>query len=300
MSGEGKRFPHTVLAMVYDFDGTLTPLPMQEYTVLPRLGVSGARFWQEVNRMAEAEGAEPMLAYLRHLVDTMEAGRAHLTRADLSALAVNIRFFPGVGEWFARMTDYVHVKSYGRVSLLHYVISAGLKEILDGTAIRPFLHRVFASEFFFNHHGAAVWPKVVVTDTVKTQYLFRINKGREEIAQSINEYMPENKRPIPFTNMVYIGDGLTDVPSMTVTRKNGGHAVAVHRPRHRRSMEICRMLLAGDRVDFFALADYREGSSLDRRVKLILDLMVARVLYEKEAFSCRRKMAAHEQLQDMP
>ena len=124
MSPTGKTFTQNVLAMVYDFDGTLTPLPMQEYTVLPRLGVFSGRFWDEVNRMAAVEGAEPMLAYMRHLVDTMEVKRAHITRENLTALAANIRFFPEVEQWFPRIGSYVEERSAGRVKLILDVIIA--------------------------------------------------------------------------------------------------------------------------------------------------------------------------------
>jgi hypothetical protein len=127
----------------------------------------------------------------------------------------------------------------------------------------------------------------VITDTQKTQFLFRINKGREDVAESINEYMPESERPIPFQNILYLGDGLTDVPSMTVTRKNGGHAIAVYRPRVARSMAACKQLLEAGRVDFYAPADYREGRRLERQVRTILDLMVKRVMYEKAVFEFR-------------
>jgi hypothetical protein len=175
------------------------------------------------------------------------------------------------------------------VKLLHYVISAGLREILEGVSIKRHFSRIYASEYYFNHHGAATFPQVVITDTQKTQFLFRINKGKENVSDSINEYMPEIERPIPFQNILYLGDGHTDVPCMTVTRKNGGHAIAVHKPRVSKSIAVCKRLLKAERVDFFAPADYRKGKMLERQVQTVLDLMISRVMYEKAVFDCGRR-----------
>ena len=289
MAASRRRFRQTTLALVYDFDGTLTPLPMQEYTILPKLGISGKKFWGDVNEAVEKTKGDPMLTYLRLLVERIEENHKHLTRADLRALAKDIKYYPGVKTWFQRTTDYVHNASNGKVKLLHYVISAGLREILEGVSIKRHFSRIYASEYYFNHHGAATFPQVVITDTQKTQFLFRINKGKENVSDSINEYMPEVERPIPFQNILYLGDGLTDVPSMTVTRKNGGHAIAVHKPQVSKSIAVCKTLLKAGRVDFFAPADYREGKMLEGHVQTVLDLMISRVMYEKAVFDCRRR-----------
>jgi hypothetical protein len=173
------------------------------------------------------------------------------------------------------------------VRLLHYLISAGQKEILDGVSIRRHFKRIYASEYHFNHHGVATFPKFLVTDTLKTQFLFRINKGIEAVTESINEHMPESERPIPFQNIIYVGDGMTDVPSMALTKKSGGHAVAVYDPKRERGRATCVKLLDAGRVDFVSEADYRAGSKLSKRVQLLLDAIVADVAYRREAFECR-------------
>ncbi len=284
------RFTQNIIAIVYDFDGTLTPQPMQEYTVLPKIGMSARRFWQEVDEEVVRESADPMLTYMRLMVERIEQARQHLSPQDLCALAPRIDYFPGVDEWFGRINDYIGEHSQGSVKVEHFIISAGLREILEGTRIRDHFSRIYASEYFFDHHGVATFPKVVINDTNKTQYLFRINKGREEISETINEYMPEAERRIPFANMLYIGDGLTDVPCMTVTKKNGGFAIAVHKPRNNKTIGVCRKLLRADRVDYYAPADYRPGSLLDRRVRLILDLIIARIHLARETFACRRDL----------
>ncbi len=285
-------FRQNILALVYDFDGTLTPKPMQEYTVLPAIGMAPEAFWREVGELAEREQADPMLAYLKLLIDRIEAAGRHLGPGDLRGLAANIRFFPGVEGWFERIDDYVRQRSEGGVRVEHYIISAGLKEILEGCSIRRRFKRIYASQYFFDQHGVARFPKVVINDTTKTQYLFRINKGRLELHEEINEHMPEQQRRIPFSQMLYIGDGLTDVPCMTVTKMNGGFAIAVRPRRNRRARDTCRRLLAEDRIDYHAIADYREGGELEARVRVILDLIVARIHHARERFRSRQALAS--------
>jgi hypothetical protein len=282
-----KSFFQNTIALVYDFDGTLSPQPMQEYTVLPKIGVVPSEFWAMVNREARETESDPMLVYMRHIIEALERERVDVKREDFAAMASLIEYFPGVTTWFARMNTYVKRRSRGQVKLQHYLISAGQKEILDGVSIRKHFKRIYASEYHFNHHGVATFPKFLVTDTLKTQFLFRINKGLEKVTESINEHMPEAQRPIPFPNMIYVGDGMTDVPSMALTKKNGGHTVAVYDPRGDRGRATCVKLLDAGRVDFVAEADYRKASKLSRRVELLLDAIIADVAYRREAFDCR-------------
>jgi haloacid dehalogenase-like hydrolase len=282
-----KSFFQNTIALVYDFDGTLSPQPMQEYTVLPKIGEKPAVFWEKVNREARETESDPMLVYMRHIIEALERERVDVKREDFAAMASRIEYFPGVTSWFGRMNAYVRKRSRDRVKLRHYLISAGQKEILDGVSIRKHFKRIYASEYHFNHHGVATFPKLLVTDTVKTQFLFRINKGLEAITESINEHMPEVERPIPFSNMIYVGDGMTDVPSMALTKKSGGHTVAVYDARSERQRAICVKLLEAGRADFIARADYRRASKLARRVELLLDAIIADIAYRREAFECR-------------
>jgi phosphoserine phosphatase len=280
-------FFQNTIALVYDFDGTLSPQPMQEYTVLPKIGIEPAQFWAQVNEEARATESDPMLVYMRHIIEALERVKVDVKREDFAAMARAIEYFPGVATWFSRMNAYVKKRSRGQVGLRHYLISAGQKEILEGVSIRKHFQRIYASEYHFNHHGVATFPKFLVTDTQKTQFLFRINKGIEAVTESINEHMPEAERPIPFQNIIYVGDGMTDVPSMALTKKSGGHAVAVFNPRGERGRATCVKLLDAGRVDFIAEADYRAGSKLSKRVQLLLDAIVADVSYRREAFACR-------------
>ena len=285
------RFFQSTIAVVYDFDGTLSPQPMQEYTVLPKIGVEPAAFWDKVNRDARETESDMMLVYMRHIIEALELGRIDVKREDFAAMAYRIKYFPGVTTWFKRMNAYVRRRSGGKVKLLHYLISAGQKEILEGASIRNEFRRIYASEYHFNHHGVATFPKLLVTGTMKTQFLFRINKGREGITESIDEHMPESERPIPFQNMIYVGDGMTDVPSMALTKKSGGHTVAVYQ-RGGKGREVCVKLLNAGRADFIAPADYRAGSKLARRVELLLDAIIAGIAYRREAFRCLQENRA--------
>ena len=278
-----RGFFQNTIALVYDFDGTLSPQPMQEYTVLPKIGVEPAQFWAMVNREARETESDPMLVYMRHIIEALEREKVDVKREDFAVMARAIEYFPGVPTWFARMNAYVKRRSRGQVKVQHYLISAGQREILDGATIRKHFKRIYASEYHFNHHGVATFPKLLVTDTLKTQFLFRINKGRESITESINEHMPEAERPIPFPNMIYLGDGMTDVPSMALTKKSGGHAVAVYDPR-KDGRTTCLKLLDAGRVDFIAEADFRKAGKLARRVQLLLDAIIADVAYRREAY----------------
>lgn len=282
-------FKQNIIALVYDFDGTLSPQPMQEYTVLPELGEDPIQFWKECTKEAIEHKADSMLTYMRLLIAKMESHKSHLGKKALRNLAQGIQYFPGVETWFDRINTHVKEKSDGKIKVQHYIISAGLKEILDGVTIRHHFKEMFASEYYFDHHDVAKFPTVVINDTSKTQYLFRINKGIIDINQSINDYMPENERPIPFSNMIYIGDGQTDVPCMTVTKNNGGHALAVHKPNNPNSIDVCRELARGNRIDYYAPANYEKGKVLEKRVKLLLDVIVSNILFEKEKFAFQRK-----------
>ena len=198
-------------------------------------------------------------------------------------LASNIVYYPGVESWFDRVNEYVELKS--GADSCRFVITSyppGLSEILEGVSIKSKFERIYASQYYFNHHEAACFPTIVINDTSKTQYLFRINKGREHAGDSINEFMPEAERPIPFSNMLYIGDGLTDVPCMTVVKNYGGYAIAVHDPRNDDSIAVCRELVDANRIDFFAPADYNRRRRLEKRVHSILDIIIAKILFERE------------------
>jgi hypothetical protein len=278
-------FDKKTIALVYDFDGTLSPKPMQEYTFLPKIGEDPAAFWAECNRIAREQQADPLITYMHLMYKKAKAKGVRIDREELVDLGRNVELFEGVTAWFDEIESYVKLRAETEVTLRHYMISSGLKEIIEGTSIFPRFHNVFASEYFFEAYDLP-YPKRVITDTGKTQYLFRINKGIEDLGQSINHHMPESERPIPFSNMIYFGDGDTDVPSMALMRKSGGHAIAVHPAG--KSKTKCIDLFKAGRIDYFAAADYTRGSELFRRTCLLLDRILADIRVQEEVWTIGR------------
>lgn len=277
------KFTQNNIAIVYDFDGTLSPGSMQEYTILPQLKIKPEKFWAEVAKEAKETLAEPMLVYLRKILEEAEKRNIQIKREDYQELAKNIKYFPGVDNWFLKINDFIKQNSE-EVNIYHYIISAGMKEILEGISIKDYFRQIYASEYYYNHVNKATFPKILINDTIKTQFLFRINKGKENISESINQHTSQKDRPIPFENILYIGDGLTDVPCMAVTKQNRGHAIAVYNSKDKKGQEVCAELLADNRVDFIAKADYREGKDLDKKVQSILRLILAKIECAREQF----------------
>jgi hypothetical protein len=263
---------------------------MQEYSFLPKLGVAAADFWAECSRLAREQGADPLITYMHLMYKKAKEKGVRVDRGDLVRQGAEVELYAGVEEWFDAIEEYVKIRaeSHG-VTLKHYLVSSGLAEIIEGTRIYPRFTNVFASEYWFDAYDLP-FPKRVITDTGKTQYLFRINKGIEDPGETINSHMPEEARPIPFSNMIYFGDGDTDVPSMAVMRKNGGHAIAVHPPRGDKAK--CVDLFRAGRCDFFAPADYRRGSDLFKRTCLLIDRILADIRVREEMWKVERACAA--------
>ena len=274
--------PQTSIAIVYDFDHTLSPWFMQDQTILPHAGIDPGEFWKSCTTLIEQEGYEQELAYMRRMLD-YEAIRS-LSNQDLQRMGAQLTFFPGVPECFGELNDILRQPQYQerRICLEHYVVSSGLKAILDGSAIAKWTKAMWGCEFA-EADGHISFPKRTVSHTQKTQYLFRVNKALLNVAQNVNDHMPEEKRPVPFQHMMYVGDGPTDVPCFTVIKKNGGLAVAVYNPDDatRRSFKKSYdLMLHADRVHCMAPADYRKGSQLrlilEQRLTEIADGIVER------------------------
>ena len=270
------------IALIYDFDGTLTPKTMQEYTLLPRLGISPKTFWDSINKESRKTGGETMMVFMRQLLDKAKEKDMKISKDEFYKMGKDIKYYQGVKEWFGNINKYIRKISKNNIEIHHYIISAGHMEILEGVSIKKYINKIFASEYFYDASKHAVFPKIVVTDTTKTQYLFRINKGKENLSESINTHMAEEERPIPFDNMIYIGDGLTDVPSMALIKKEGGHSIAVYQKKLKDQVKICRELSKANRVDFIAEADYRSNSELYKKTCLLLNYVVAKIEYNLE------------------
>ena len=211
--------------MIYDFDKTLTDKDMQDYGFIPSLGMTPEDFWRDCNKMAHEKKMDGILAMMYFMIERAR-GKSVLTADTLKELGKDVNYYPGVTEWFDAVNEYG--KSKG-VVIEHYIISSGLKKIIEGTEIAKNFCEIFASEFVYDEYGVPYWPAVALNYTSKIQFLYRINKGIFDVSddKNLNDSMEERNRRIPFCNMIYIGDGLTDVPSMKVTRLNGGHSIGV-------------------------------------------------------------------------
>lgn len=268
-----------IVAILYDFDKTLSTKDMQEFNFIPNVGSTPAEFWSEVGEMSVRERMDNNLAYMYQMLDKSNTRKKSVHRQDFVDLGKDVEYFPGVEEWFKRINDYG--KSKG-VVVEHYIISSGIAEIIEGTSIRKYFKEVYACEFFYDQNDVAVWPKNVVNYTTKTQFVYRINKGVLDPSDNdaINRYVPDEDRRVPFRNMIYIGDGLTDVPGMKVVKSNGGHSIVVYG----NEKKIARELIHDGRANFICKADYSDGMELDATVKGVIDLVAAKdALYRTES-----------------
>ena len=258
-----------IIAFLYDFDKTLCTTDMEDYAFIPSLGYTPAEFWGRANAFGWENRMDGLLAYMYTMIQECAAQNIKLDRAFLNHCGESIQLFPGVREWFARINAFG--ESLG-VQVEHYVISSGLREIIEGSGIAQEFREIYACEFYYNENGDACWPKLDVNFTNKTQFVYRVNKGILDVSRDkeLNDSMPDDSKRVPFTNMIYMGDGLSDVPCMKMMRAYGGQAIAVYQASNRQGVE---KLLADGRVDFIFPADYREGMELDRTVRDILRKM---------------------------
>ena len=252
-----------IVAICYDFDKTLSPKDMQEFGLIPKLNCSSKEFWDQSNGMAKKEGMDKILAYMMTIIK--KAGHdISITKKDFNSLGKDIELFPGVETWFERVNK---IAQEAHVNVEHYIISAGLKEIIQGTSIARFFKGIYASTFLYEASGKAYWPRQVVNYTTKTQYLFRINKNCLDLSDedSVNEYREDEERRIPFTNFIYIGDSETDIPAMKIVKNGGGIAIGVYNPETK-NMDKVMPLLKQKRIDFLTPADYSENSRIEQLV----------------------------------
>lgn len=261
-----------VIAICYDFDKTLTPDDMQAQGYIQSVGYEVASFWRETNEFAQANEMDSNLSYMYKMVQEAE-GNLVLTKQALADYGSKVALFPGVDTWFERIRKYG--EEHG-VIIEHYIISSGLKEMIEGTKIAKdgAFEKVYASSFYYNDRGVAKWPAQVINYTNKTQFLFRISKGVLDINDpGVNDYFrPEDIR-IPFRNMVYIGDSDTDIPCMKLINTSGGHSIGVYDPATGNKDKVFKMM-ADNRIRYFAPADYTEGSSLEALLHSIIDKTV--------------------------
>ncbi len=256
-----------IFAIMYDFDRTLSPRDMQEYQFIPSLGMKPVEFWNEANAFGDKNEMDKILSYMYTMIKKSAEQGTPLTRKRVVDCGKNIEFFKGVEDWFERMNRFGIENG---VIVEHYVLSSGLVEIIEGSAIGKHFKKIYASEFLYDENDIAVFPKSAVNYTSKTQFVYRINKGVLDVSndRDLNKSTPDNDRRVRFQNMLYIGDGLSDVPCMKMVKAYGGSSIAVYKDDSNRV--LVEDLLNHGRVDFMFAADYSENTNFDMTVKNLI------------------------------
>lgn len=278
------------IAFMYDFDKTLCDRDMQDYAFIPNLNMTSEEFWGETEQFRKKYYMEGILGYMYYMIRKCREKNIPFTQEYLRSLGKNIGFYKGVQNWFKRINQYG--ESMG-VKIEHFIISSGIKDIIDGTEIKDEFKKIFACQYYFDENGEAVWPSIAINYTQKTQYIFRISKGiyDETDGSKVNEKMSE--RVVDYKNMIYFGDGITDVPCMTFVKKQGGTSIALYQ-RGKKS-KVTNLLL-DNRVNYICPADYQEGSELDSLVKCIIqEMQLSHVLSLKQKQQRTRESKNAEQ-----
>jgi len=220
-----------------------------------------------MNEFTAREKMDRILGCMYVMLNEAKKHNKCITKEYLYSLGEDIEFFPGILDWFERINDYGFKNG---LKIEHYIISSGLREIIKGTKIGKYFKEIYACDFLYDNEGCAIWPKMSVNYTTKIQFLTRINKGVLDISEDnlLNQKMLDEHRRISTKNMIYLGDGFTDIPSMRMTKENGGYAIAVYQNDDK---EVAYNLLNDNRINFYAKADYREGSEIDKLMKNILN-----------------------------
>ena len=271
-----------IIGIMYDFDKTLSTTDMQNYDFIPNLGMTPAEFWGATTEFTEKNGVERILSYMYMMIAKAKEKGIPLTREYLKECGKNIKFYPGVSTWFKRINDYGETKG---VKVEHYLVSSGTMEIVEGCSIFPCFTKAWGCEYFYNEKGEPVWPKLAINYTQKTQFYFRISKGVVDVKDdnSVNEKTPE--RRIPYKNIIYMGDGMTDVACMTLVKHNDGTSIAIYPEK---DSDKVRDLYKDGRCTFMCRADYSAGSDLEKVVKLIID----KVAMESEIYKREKALAS--------
>ncbi len=274
-----KKLPR--IALIYDFDGTLSPGNMQEFGYMKAIGADKEAFWAENDKLTKENDASGILCYMLLMLRAAKDKDIVLTRDSFRQFGADVKLYDGVRDWFE------NIRAYGRsigLDIRHYINSSGLKEMIEGTPIADRFDAIYASSFLYDKtSGAPLWPAVAVDYTTKTQFIFKINKGIKEVSDTkrVNEYVPLDERPVPFSHMIYFGDGSTDVPSMKVVKDRGGHSIAVYKPGDDAAKSTAIRLINESRVNFACPANYRDDKMLDKIVRRILDKIAADIEFDR-------------------
>ena len=289
---DDKKDKDIVLAVCYDFDKTLSPDDMQAQGFIQSLGQEVENFWSESNKLASDNDMDQNLAWMYKM--TKESRGKHIfNKKTLKEYGSNVDLYPGVSTWFDRINKYGEEKG---IIVEHYIISSGLKEMIEGTEVAKYFKKIYASSFYFDEYGVAVWPAQCINYTNKTQFLFRIKKGALEINDTkVNDYLSEDQFRVPFRNMVYIGDSDTDIPCMKLVSINGGYSIGVH---GKESKNKVFKMIEENRIKYFAEADYSEGSELEKLLKNIIYRTAANEILEMKNMECVQEMMIERRSKD--
>lgn len=253
-----------IVAIMYDFDKTLSTTDMQNYSFIPNLGLTPEEFWGSTTKFSDKTGVERILSYMYMMIAEAKRKGIKLTREYLNSCGKNIKYFPGVTTWFKRINEYAAEKG---VKVEHYLVSSGTKEIIDGCSIANEFKAAYGCEYYYED-DIPVWPKLAINYTQKTQFFFRIAKGAINSTDDEGVNEKTKKHRIPYHNIIYMGDGMTDIACMTLVKKNGGHSIAVYPEK---AVDKVKQLYEEDRVSFICRADYTAGSDLEKVIKLLIE-----------------------------
>jgi phosphoserine phosphatase len=272
---KGKK---TTIALIYDFDGTLSPGNMQEFGFIQATGMTKYDFWNKTRDISQKQDASEILCYMKLMIDEAKHAKVKLTRESFKNFGSQVKLFNGVQDWFKLINKYGKEKN---VSIEHYINSSGLAEIIEGTPIAKEFKKIYACSFLYDVNEVAEWPAVAVDFTAKTQFLFMINKGVTNIRDNrkVNEFCPDNERPIPFKQMIYFGDGATDIPCMKLVKQQGGYSIAVYKPKSKKA--TAEKLIYEHRVNFVCPADYSKNGKIYKVVTAIIDKIKSDIEFGK-------------------
>lgn len=277
-----------IIAIVYDFDKTLCDQDMQNYSFIPHLDMTPDEFWGEIGEFQEKENMEGILSYLYMMVKKSKEKGIPISKDYLKSLGKDVHLYPGVKEWFTRINQFGQENG---VIVEHYIISSGIKDIIEGTEIANEFKAIYACDFYYDEKGDVVWPKIAINFTLKTQYMYKINKGIKDITDAEEVNKKTKVKRVPFQNMIYIGDGLTDIPCMTMLKKQGGRSIGLYTNK---TLDNVQQFLLDERINFICKANYSENSKLDKIVKLIISSCALNTRLEIEEEKQIRQVEARQ------
>ena len=258
---------HKRIALLYDWDYTLTDGFMQSFGLAQDLGYKDVYEYFDFNdHMLGCEDMDMCLSMMAGIFCTAKSIGKSVTREYLQGFGKNMVYYPGVEEWFDKINAIGRQYGY---EIEHYIISSGLKEIIEGSSIAKHLKRIYANFFAYDESGNAFWPSQVVNYSSKVQYVYRIRKNvLDDLGNvsKVNEKMADSD-VLPFKNIIYLGDSQTDIPSFKVIKNSGGMSICVYKEGEQKSKSVAQKCFIEGRVNYFVPADYREGSDLYELVK---------------------------------